>query len=45
MNTVIGVAGGRSKSEAIASVLKHGHEDVLVTDEAAALEIVRLLPS
>lgn len=37
---VIGVAGGRSKAEAIAAVLRFGHEDVLVTDEAAALEIV-----
>ncbi|MFD2670994.1 sugar-binding transcriptional regulator [Marinicrinis sediminis] len=38
---VIGVAGGRSKGEAIAAVLKFGHEDVLVTDEAAAMEIIR----
>lgn len=37
---VIGVAGGKSKGEAIAAVLKFGHEDVLVTDEAAALEIL-----
>jgi central glycolytic genes regulator len=39
METVIGVAGGRSKGEAIAAVLRFGHEDVLVTDEAAAQEI------
>lgn len=39
--TVIAVAGGRSKGESIASVLRFGHEDVLVTDEAAALEILR----
>lgn len=38
---VIGVAGGKSKGEAIASVLRHGQEDVLVTDEAAALEIMK----
>lgn len=38
---VIGVAGGRSKGEAIAAVLSFGHEDVLVIDEAAAQEIVR----
>jgi central glycolytic genes regulator len=37
---VIGVAGGKSKGEAIASVLRFGHEDVLVTDEAAAHEIL-----
>jgi central glycolytic genes regulator len=43
METVIAVAGGRSKGEAIAAVLRYGHEDVLVTDEAAALEIVRCL--
>ncbi|RXZ78716.1 hypothetical protein EBB07_25720 [Paenibacillaceae bacterium] len=37
---VIAVAGGRSKGEAIAAVMQFGHDDVLVTDEAAALEIV-----
>jgi central glycolytic genes regulator len=40
-DVVIAVAGGKSKGEAIASVMKFGHEDVLVTDEAAALEIVK----
>ncbi|KKC48559.1 MULTISPECIES: sugar-binding transcriptional regulator [Paenibacillus] len=39
---VIGVAGGRSKAEAISAVLRFGHEDILVTDEAAALEIAAL---
>ncbi|MGN7457833.1 sugar-binding transcriptional regulator [Paenibacillus pasadenensis] len=39
---VIAVAGGRSKAEAIAAVLRFGHEDVLVTDEAAALEIAAM---
>lgn len=38
---VIGIAGGRSKGEAIASVLRFGHNDVLVTDEAAAEEALR----
>ena len=38
---VIGIAGGRSKGEAIAAVMHFGHDDVLVTDEAAAEEIVR----
>ncbi|WP_284643429.1 sugar-binding transcriptional regulator [Paenibacillus silviterrae] len=41
MDTVIGVAGGKSKGEAIASVLLHGHEDILIIDEAAAMEIVK----
>lgn len=36
IEVVIGVAGGSSKAEAIEAVLKFGHEDVLVTDEAAA---------
>ncbi|RIX60018.1 hypothetical protein D3P08_00010 [Paenibacillus nanensis] len=40
---VIGVAGGKSKGEAIAAVMRFGHNDVLVTDEAAALEMVALL--
>ncbi|MEK3884937.1 sugar-binding domain-containing protein [Paenibacillus sp. PL2-23] len=40
---VIGVAGGQGKGEAIAAVMRFGHNDVLVTDEAAALEIVKLL--
>ena len=34
--TVIAVAGGRSKGEAISAVIRIGHDDVLVTDEAAA---------
>lgn len=37
---VIGVAGGRSKGEAIGAILRFGHEDILVTDEAAAEEII-----
>lgn len=41
--TVIGIAGGRSKAKAIHAVLKFGHEDILVTDEAAAEEIVKAL--
>ncbi|WP_178018952.1 sugar-binding transcriptional regulator [uncultured Paenibacillus sp.] len=38
--TVIGIAGGKSKAQAIHAVLRFGHEDILVTDEAAAEEIV-----
>lgn len=36
METVIAIAGGTSKAAAIAAILDHGHEDVLVTDEAVA---------
>jgi central glycolytic genes regulator len=43
MQFVIAVAGGRSKGEAIAAVLRFGHEDVLITDEGAALEILKSL--
>lgn len=38
---VIGIAGGRDKADAIHSVLKFGRENILVTDEAAAIEICR----
>lgn len=38
--TVIAIAGGRSKGEAIAAVMLFGHEDMLVTDEAAARVIL-----
>jgi central glycolytic genes regulator len=40
---VIGVAGGKSKGEAIAAIIRFGHNDVLVTDEAAALEVAALI--
>lgn len=38
---VIAVAGGKSKGEAIDAVMKFGHEDILVTDEAAALQLMQ----
>jgi central glycolytic genes regulator len=38
---VIGIAGGSSKGKAIAAVLRFGHNDILVTDEAAAQEALR----
>jgi central glycolytic genes regulator len=38
--TIIAVAGGRSKGEAIAAIMRFGHEDILVTDEAAAKVIL-----
>jgi central glycolytic genes regulator len=40
---VIGVAGGKSKGEAIASILRYGHEDVLIMDEAAATEMLKFI--
>ncbi|OUM98958.1 MAG: hypothetical protein BAA02_03980 [Paenibacillaceae bacterium ZCTH02-B3] len=44
-DTVIGVAGGRSKGEAIAAVLRYGQNDILVTDEAAAEEALKTMES
>ncbi|MDB5055642.1 MAG: central glycolytic regulator [Bacilli bacterium] len=41
--TVIAVAGGKSKGESIAAVMRFGHDDVLVTDEAAAKEMLKHL--
>lgn len=38
---VIAVAGGKSKADAIMSVLEFGHEDILIIDEAAAAAIVQ----
>lgn len=40
---VIAVAGGASKAEAIAAIMQFGHEDVLITDEAAAGKILELI--
>lgn len=37
---VIAVAGGRSKGSSIAAVMRFGHNHVLVTDEAAAHEML-----
>jgi central glycolytic genes regulator len=45
IEVIIGVAGGKSKGEAIASVLRYGQEDVLVTDEAAAIEMMKYASS
>lgn len=39
-DTVLGVAGGKNKAAAIHAVLRFGQEDILVTDEGAAVEIV-----
>ncbi len=43
IGTVIGVAGGRSKAEAILSVIRASRQDILVTDEAAAHYIADML--
>lgn len=40
---VIGIAGGKSKGEAIVAIMRFGHDDVLVTDEAAAQEIISII--
>ncbi|WP_284141117.1 MULTISPECIES: sugar-binding domain-containing protein [unclassified Virgibacillus] len=39
--TVITVAGGKSKGQAISSYFQRGKSDLLITDEAAAEEILR----
>lgn len=36
IETVIAVAGGHSKGEAISAIIRFGQEDALITDEAAA---------
>lgn len=38
---VIAIAGGQSKGESITAVLRAGHEDILVIDEAAAVEVLK----
>jgi central glycolytic genes regulator len=43
MEKVIAVAGGRGKGEAILAILRYGQEDILVTDEAAAIELVKYI--
>jgi central glycolytic genes regulator len=40
METVIAVAGGRSKAHAIEAIMRFGQTDILVTDEGAAQAIV-----
>ena len=42
IGTIIGIAGGKSKAEAILSVIRASRQDILVTDEAAATEILRM---
>jgi len=42
IGTIIGIAGGKSKAAAILSVIRASRQDILVTDEAAAKEILRM---
>lgn len=39
---MIAVAGGCSKGAAISAVMRHAHHYMLVTDEAAAQELLRI---
>lgn len=43
IGTVIAVAGGRRKAEAIVAVARTGRQKVLVTDEAAAREVQKII--
>ena len=45
VHTVMGIGGGHSKGKAILAVLRSGQQDILVTDEAAAREIIHDLES
>ena len=38
----IGIAGGKSKAAAILSVIRASRQDILITDEAAAHEILKM---
>lgn len=40
---VVAVGGGTSKAEAALAVLSTGHQDIYITDEGAASEMIRLL--
>ncbi len=43
IGTVIGIAGGKSKAKAILSLVRASRQDILITDEAAANEMAKLL--
>lgn len=43
INKVIGLGGGKSKAEAILSVIRASRQDILITDEAAAKAITEIL--
>lgn len=40
-DVVIAIAGGKQKADSISAVLRFGQEDILVIDEAAAIEIIK----
>lgn len=42
IGVIIGIAGGKSKAAAILSIIRASRQDILITDEAAALEMVRM---
>ncbi|HLQ71265.1 MAG TPA: sugar-binding domain-containing protein [Bacillota bacterium] len=44
IETVITIAGGKSKARPITSYFKHAKSDVLITDESAAKEILKGMP-
>jgi len=39
---IIAVAGGASKAAAMDAIMRSGHNHALVTDESAALELIRI---
>lgn len=43
IGTIIGLAGGHTKAAAIISVIRASHQDILITDEGAAREMVRII--
>ena len=43
IGTIIGVAGGKSKAKAILAVSRATRQDILITDEAAAMEVASVL--
>lgn len=45
INTIVAVAGGKCKAEAIIATRTYNSNSILVTDEGAAREIIRLLES
>lgn len=42
IGTIIGIAGGKSKAAAILSVIRASRQDILITDDAAAHEILKM---
>lgn len=43
IGTIIGIAGGKSKAAAILSVVRASRQNILITDEAAAREIIKIV--